>query len=604
VPAGLTALRGIISCDQPAGGGAPGWELIPGEDPKASAVLRWQVRLEPNQTRSVYFKTPYVEQLDANELERLKTIRFDEELPRVLDYWRERLDRHMQIDVPDEAVNHFYRANLWHNVITTDRDPHTGLYNQGVGTVQYRVFGNETVMIARSMDMRGEHEEAARFIEPLLHYQGERELKGRFTTKEGAFHSAGLYTHGEYAMNHGFVMWGAADHYLLTRDRAYLESIAPKLVKGCDFVIAQRAATMGQDGDCPSRIHGLSPATSLEDVVEYKYWFATNGYFYLGMKRVAEALADIGHPEAERIAGETEKYRQDIETAVREATTRSAAVGRRDGYFVPYVPSRVDQWRHLTEGWIREGLYPSLHLATAEVLSPDDPVITWMLDELEDNTFFSGASGYGVADCDRTWFERGGLTPQPCLLDTPTVYMARDEIAAALRSFWNTYALLIYPDAHCFAEWAPTFGEGGGPVYKTSDESRFVMWLRQLLIWEDGDVLWLGRAAPREWLQDGKRVRIERAPTRFGPAGLVIESNAADGRIDASVTLPTRNPPAEVWLRLRHPDGKRPKQVTVNGEPLPAERVVGEDVRLWPAEADPSRPVEVSVRYLESTQTD
>jgi hypothetical protein len=69
----------------------------------------------------------------------------------------------------------------------------------------------------------------------------------------------------------------------------------------------------------------------------------------------------------------------------------------------------------------------------------------------------------------------GGVTLQPCLLDTPIVYLARDEIPAALRAFWNTYALLIYPDTQCFAERAPGFGRGGGPVYKTSDESRFIM---------------------------------------------------------------------------------------------------------------------------------
>jgi hypothetical protein len=87
-----------------------------------------------------------------------------------------------------------------------------------------------------------------------------------------------------------------------------------------------------------------------------------------------------------------------------------------------------------------------LHLATAEVLVCSDPLITWMLDDLEDNIFFSEQSAYNVTDCRQSWFEHGGVTLQPCLLDTPIVYLARDEIPAALRAFWNTYALLIYPD--------------------------------------------------------------------------------------------------------------------------------------------------------------
>ena len=269
----------------------------------------------------------------------------------------------------------------------------------------------------------------------------------------------------------------------------------------------------------------------------------------------------------------------------------------RDGNYIPYVPSRVYQWRHLTEGWIREALYCSLHLAAAEVVSWDDPLMTWMLDELEDNIFFSWQSGYNVSDYQQRWFECGGVTLQPCLLDMPIAYMARNEISAALRAFWNTYALLIYPDTQCFAEWARRFGVGGGPVYKTSDESRFVMWLRQLLVWEDGNRLWLARAAAREWLEDGKTIRVERAKTHFGNVSLLISSEVSKGRISAQVTLPKRNPPAEVWLRLRHPQGKRPRSVLVNGETIKPERIVGDDIRLLPGVKDFSGPVKVVAEF-------
>ncbi|MHB1033707.1 MAG: hypothetical protein ACYC35_01255 [Pirellulales bacterium] len=596
-PPGLIATRGQVIADGRADRPAEDWTVRPSAGKGTSGVLRWQAVLVPGQSRVLWFKQPYVDLVDEAELVRLREISFEAEVPKLLDYWRKRLAGGMRIDVPEPALRSLYAANLWHNVITADRDPATGLYNEGVGTFNYKVFANETVMIARSMDMRGEHKEAARYLEPMLHYQGNEPLTGRFSTKEGVLHSAGQYTHGQYAMNHGFVLWGVADHYLMTRDRAYLERVAGQLVKGCDFLIRERQATMTPPGKPRSPIHGLSPASSLEDVIEFQYWFATNGFFHLGMKRVAQALADIGHPEAARLAREAEAYRHDIEAAAREAATRAAVVRLRDGSFVPYVPSRVFQWRHLTEGWIREALYPTLHLATAEVVRPDDPLITWMLDELEDNLYFSAESGYDVPDVDRNWFERGAVTLQPCLVDTPTLYMARDEVPAALRSFWNTYALSIYPDVQCFAEWARTFGKGAGPVYKTSDESRFVMWLRQLLVWEDGDRLCLGRAAPRTWLEDGKAIRVERAATIFGPVGLAIRSEANQGRIHATVQLPTRNPPREVWLRLRHPKGSLPTRVLIGGKPVAPERIVGEDVRLVPGESDLARPVEVTAEY-------
>lgn len=582
----LTALWGQIQPTQSSAGTADEWTLQPGDDPKHSSVLSWTYRLAPGQERAIYFKMPFVQWLDNRELNALSAIQYERQKPMILQYWRDRLAGKMIIETPNKALNDFYRANLWHNIITTDRDPLTGLYNQGVGTVQYRVFANETVMIARSMDMRGESLEAERFLEPMVHYQGHEPLKGRFSTKQGVFHSAGEYTHGEYAMNHGFVLWGLADHYLFTRDRAYLERVADSLIEGCEFLIRERQATKALGPKSHNPVYGLAPASSLEDVVEYQYWFATNAYFYLGLKRAGQALADVNHPDAGRIAAEAEQYRRDIENCLRCATECSAVVPLCDGTYIPYVPSRVHQWRHLTEGWIREALYCSLHTAAAEVIAPSDPLITWMLDDLEDNIFFSWQSGYNVSDYEQTWFEKGGMTLQPCLLDMPIVYMARDEIKACLRAFWNTYALSIHPDVNCFAEWARRFGVPGGPVYKTSDESRFVMWLRQLILYEDGRTLWFGRGLPSQWLQDGKKVRIENAVTLFGLADLEIESHVETGQIHARLRIPDRNPPETVWLRLRHPDGLTPRKVEVNGKSLDQTHLFGEDIELtrevWP----------------------
>lgn len=594
IPKDLVATRGIISMGKPAGGKATGWKVEPGTDPKASHVLSWSETLEPGAKRVVYFKAAYIDLLTADEFQSMQRIAFDERVPHDLAYWKKRLDADMQLNVPEPELVNFYKANLWHNVITCDRDPKTGLYNEGVGTYNYKVFANETVMIARSMDMRGEHTEAERYLEPMLHFQGAEGLTGRFTTKDGVFHSAGAYTHGQYAMNHGFVLWGVAEHYFFTHDRKYLERVAPKLIKGCDFLIQQRQATMNApaypstapaDGMVKSHdVHGLAPASSLEDVIEFKYWFPTNAYFHLGMKRVAQALADIGHPEAERIAREAESYRRDIERAAREAATQSAVAPRRNGTYAPFAPSRVHQWRHLTEGWIREALYCNIDLAVGEVITHEDPIVTWVLDELEDNTFFSAESGYNVPDVEKNWFGLGGVTLQPCLMDLPRLYMLRNENEASLRAFWNAYALLIYPDTQCFAEWAKAFGRGGGPVYKTADEARFCIWFRQFLVNEQGDTLWLALGTPRAWLADGKTIDVRRAATHFGEISLKIQSEVAKGRILAEVDLPRIAVPKETWLRLRHPEGKLPQQIAIDGTPAPADQIKGDAVRL-PAQA-------------------
>jgi hypothetical protein len=340
---GLTPVRGqVVPGAAPDGTGKP-WRAKPGG---SGTVLSWHLEMAPGESRTMAFKAPFVELLEAGELDRMRAMTFEGEAAAVITYWRKRLASGTAIEVPDPALMNLYRASLWHVAITTDRDPVTGLYNQGVATVRYRVFANETIMIARAMDMRGEHREAERFIEPLLVHQGREPLTGRFSTKEGVFHSAGQYTHGQYAMNHGFVLWGAADHYLMTRD-----------------------------------------------------------------------------------------------------------------------------------------------------------------------------------------------------------------------------------------------------------EARFLMWLRQLLVSEDGETLWFGRGIPRAWLEDGKRVNVARAPTRFGIAGLAIDSHVDQGHIDAVLTLPSRSPPAEVRLRLRHPEARIPHRVLLGGVPLAPAYVRGEDIVVEAAPAFEKSRVRIRAEY-------
>jgi hypothetical protein len=75
----------------------------------------------------------------------------------------------------------------------------------------------------------------------------------------------------------------------------------------------------------------------------------------------------------------------------------------------------------------------------------------------------------------------------------------------------------------------------------------------------------MGQAVPRAWLADGKHIVLERAPTYFGPVNLRIESAVAAGIITAKVEFTGERRPQTLLVRLRHPDKKPIRSVTVNG---------------------------------------
>jgi len=74
---------------------------------------------------------------------------------------------------------------------------------------------------------------------------------------------------------------------------------------------------------------------------------------------------------------------------------------------------------------------------------------------------------------------------------------------------------------------------------------------------DDGspETLRLCFATPKRWLENGKVIKVTRAPTCFGPISFTVTSELNKGRIIANVELPTRNPSKKTLLRIRVPDG-------------------------------------------------
>ena len=119
---------------------------------------------------------------------------------------------------------------------------------------------------------------------------------------------------------------------------------------------------------------------------------------------------------------------------------------------------------------------------------------------------------------------------------------------------------------------------GGRFLYcppNSAANAHFLSLLRNLLVQDcdlddDGrpETLRLLFATPKRWLADGKEIKVQRAPTPFGPVSVRVQSRLAQGELLADLELPTRNPPKQTLLRLRLPDGWRLTSATAGDQPL------------------------------------
>ncbi len=488
-----------------------------------------------------------------------------------------------------------------HVGITADKDPINGLTILPAATWSYGACGNEACWQITMLDQAGHHDQAEDYLETFIRTQGVHRPDGRFGSGDGALvatdFDGGKPVMGGFAYNldQGFIMECLADHYRYGGDRAWLDRVTPALVAACDFVARERARTKQRDVDGGQiEAWGLLPAGHLEDNPEWRHWFAVNAHAYAGLRAIADVLAEVAHPAAVRFQQEAASYRDDIRTAAKRAMARSPVVRLLDGSYVPHVPTRTGI-RGRESGWFREAAYGPLHLLEGGVFDPSENEMTWVLKDLEDNLFVSREWGRPV-DLEHHWFSHGGVTIQANLMDLSIDYLRRGQVKHALRALFNNFGASLYPDVRAFTEHPVVeLGHGVGPFYKSSDESKALIWLRHCLLHEEGDVLHLCKGAPRAWFGPGQSFGIRDMATFFGHVSYEVTSTSE--RTHMNFTRDVRHTRAgllgSLVLHLRRPEGAAPVEVRLNGVTLPATAYDGEAITL----AQPVESMEVEAIY-------
>ena len=200
------------------------------------------------------------------------------------------------------------------------------------------------------------------------------------------------------------------------------------------------------------------------------------------------------------------------------------------------------------------------------------------------------------------------------ILGVPTAYGYKTADIAGFLSYGHGYGLiqhdmvreallLMYSVmAHQYTRGTWTAPEtrnvltdGPAAPYCTPAQLVVALMTRWLLVFEDpqSETLWLGKAVPRKWLDDGKSISVSDAPTRWGRVGFSIVSHLKESAISATVSLPTSFP-AVIKLRLRTPNAARLQSVTLNGKAWTHFSSVDETITI---PAGMSGPVSVVAKY-------
>jgi hypothetical protein len=264
-------------------------------------------------------------------------------------------------------------------------------------------------------------------------------------------------------------------------------------------------------------------------------------------------LSGIDQAASRRLLDDAAAWRQDIRQAFAEATAGSPVAPLGDGSWVPAPPpwaeargpaslyAQAGRWMYGTFH-CADSLLGPLWLVIGEVLAPDEPAATFALRVHQE----------------LMTVENGALC-QPYYARHDYAHLRRAEVKEFLRTYYNQFTSLQDRETYTFWECYIHASQ-----HKTHEEGWFLMQTRWMLWMEDGRTLSLLAGVPRRWLEAGKKIELTNVATYFGPVTLKVESFGRAGaveRIEATIECPGDRKPAEVKIRLPHPDGRKPVKV-------------------------------------------
>jgi hypothetical protein len=496
------------------------------------------LNLKPHASRQFVVKlpSPVVGPADLNTL---LGIDYDSARTATLNFWSAYVARGAQFQVPEKVVNEIFRASLWHARMLPRRHggpgeniqidlPYSNFAYQQTGTpwpvnqavyVDYMLYG-----------LRGYPKLATEELRVI--YRNNQEFDGRVDGNA----NWGAYTPG--------MLYAVGKNYLLSGNRAELNELLPHSLKALDWCLRQ----LRKAGSARAAAPGLFEAP-LNDGTGDGAWAFNQAYMYAGLETFGEALHAIGNPRGDAALAAASELKAAIARAFGHASMLSPLVELRDHTWTPYVPSDAFTPRRLLEQW-----YPTdvdtgaVHLLRLGALPASGRVADNLLNDQEDNLYYKG------------W----GMTDEPVYAPQATAYLLRDDPKAVIRDF---YSMMASAFSHTVFE--PLEHRWGHQEYfgpPSTDGSWFNIY-RHMLINELGEgTLILAEATPRSWLENGSTIKVQRAPTRYGSLSFVIQSEAAAGRITADILMPERSYPKLLLVRLRHPQKKPLRSVTVNGQ--------------------------------------
>ncbi|PWU12118.1 MAG: hypothetical protein C5B50_22040 [Verrucomicrobia bacterium] len=442
--------------------------------------------------------------------------------------WRDLIADGCNLESPEPVVNNAWRHLICQNfeLINGDR------IHYSFGNQYDKLYESEGSDAALALMVWGQNAEMRKLVVPLLD----------FTRKGLEFHQA------------GFKLNDVTRYYWQTRDAAAVRELRPHWEREARRLAENRTAE-----------HGLFPKEQYcGDISTFVYSLNANSKAWRALRDLSAVLDEIGESDAKHYKEVAAEFRPAILKAIADNIHRDStppfvpvALYADEPTHDPILHSRIGSYWNIIIGYtIGSGIFP-----------PGSPEENWIPHFQEQHGGLCMGmlrAGHGFS----FWTSPNRINPlygTRYALDV----LRRDDPERALVSFYGMLAQGFSTNTFVSAEGCSLtpLDAGGRMMYcppNSAANAHLLSMLRTMLVqdWDLDDngkpeTLRLLFATPRRWLEDGKQIKVERAPTAFGPVSVKVESRLSQGEVRAELDLPQRNHPERTLLRIRVPEGWR-----------------------------------------------
>ncbi len=458
--------------------------------------------------------------------------------------WSNLIDRGMKVEAPEPIINNAWRHLIVQNfeLINGDRIHYSS------GNQYDKLYEAEGTDAALGMLSWGYEPDMRRWLEPLLD----------FTRKNLECHQA------------GFKLEDLCRYYWQTRDAEGIRELRPRWEKEARLLLENRT----------NDVHLCPLQQYCGDIHTLVYSLTVNAKGWAALRNLSAVLNDIGEKDLAKLYSEdAAQFRQVVLAALEKSVRRET--------MPPFVPVALltNEPAHDPITDRRIGCYWNVvidYVAGSGLFPPGTEQETWIPRYQEEH----GGVCMGMLRAGATentfWTDKYQIWP---LYTTRYVLekLRSDDPERALVGLYGDLAQGFTRNTFICGEGCALtpLDQGGRFMYcppNSAANSHFLSTLRWCLVqdWDlddDGkpETLRLFFATPKRWLEDGKVINVERAPTAFGPVSVRMESRLSQGVVNAEVSLPERNHPKQILLRARVPYGWKVTGAICEGKPLEAD---------------------------------